>query len=439
MVSISTGKPRGPSGDYASIPLSGLRAGATLRSPIFEDCDDRNILLLSAGTKLTIPLLEKLKQRNVTRVRVHRSELSRVAGTNGEGPAAGGGSVRDRGERSRNAPTPAAISNAQLQSALQPRGRTPFNRELVNALKGSGQKSVAQLNSLLHGLAVGVTEGSQAVVDLSKQSIQQMTADLDLFVSLGIVPSGDSYPGQHSIQVAKLAVAMGAVMGLSLDSLMELSLGCLIHDTGMLRINRDLFTTQRKLRQIEFLEITKHPAITFELVRDVSHLTTGARMVAYQMHERWNGTGYPRQRHGKNIHPLARIASVADVYIALVSPRPHRPGMLPYKAVEEVLKGARNGIFDPEAVRGLLKTVSLFPVGSYIETSDARVGQVMRSNRELFARPVVQLWTPDSLWGEPEIVDLAEVSDVAVVRALDELPVTQPALVPDSASIDDWE
>jgi hypothetical protein len=103
------------------------------------------------------------------------------------------------------------------------------------------------------------------------------------------------------------------------------------------------------------------------------------------------------------------------------SPRPHRPGMLPYHAMEKLIRGAREGKFDPESVRAFLHAVSLFPIGSYVEVSDGRIGQVVRANGEDFTRPVVELRRPHAT-GDPEVVDLSQWPELKIMRPLSGLP-----------------
>ena len=135
------------------------------------------------------------------------------------------------------------------------------------------------------------------------------------------------------------------------------------------------------------------------------------------MHERMNGSGYPRQRRGEQIHPLARIAAVADVYVALVSPRAYRPAMLPYSAMEHLVRGSRSGLFDRAVVRAFLETVSMFPIGSYVELSDGRTGRVVRANPDKYTAPVVQVET-DNESDVPDIIDLSQEQDLSIVRPL---------------------
>jgi HD-GYP domain-containing protein (c-di-GMP phosphodiesterase class II) len=70
-------------------------------------------------------------------------------------------------------------------------------------------------------------------------------------------------------------------------------------------------------------------------------------------HERWDGGGYPDKVAGRDIHPHARIMSVADSYDAMTSARPYRNALL----LEEASKRIRQDVgkqFAPEAVAAFI-------------------------------------------------------------------------------------
>ena len=68
------------------------------------------------------------------------------------------------------------------------------------------------------------------------------------------------------------------------------------------------------LDRITFLEITKHPILIFDMMLDMRAVSSRSAYIAYQMHERCNGKGYPRRREGKHIHFLSKVAAVADAF-----------------------------------------------------------------------------------------------------------------------------
>jgi HD-GYP domain-containing protein (c-di-GMP phosphodiesterase class II) len=427
-MTVLTGKPEESTdaeGRFANVPVSRLRAGAKLRFPVYDDRADREVLLLAAGTKVTSSLVERLKQRGVQQVRVSLDDLQGMKSTaerSRKGPS-------DR-QRTGNPAVPIRPAT-EFRKLLTPEsfvhtvsrhGSSQYEAATARKFVKGYCESVRQVESLFTGLASGGMRDASEIAAVSSNSLVKITEDLDLFVRMGITPVTDKYPCKHSLQTAMLAMSVATVMGHKRNDLIELGIGCLVHDAGMLRLDAELLRMDKVLDGVQFLEITKHPTITFEMLKDLPDVPIGARFVAYQMHERCDGSGYPRKRVASQIHPFSKIAAVADVFVALLSPRPHRPGMLPYHAMEEILKGARRGLYDPAAVRALLHTVSLFPIGSCVRMNDGRVGRVVRSNREEFSRPVVEAWHPEMVEPQFELVDLSKASTLSITGVLAELP-----------------
>lgn len=415
----------------ATLSVEDLKPGVRLHSPIFEARSDRDVLLLAAGTVLTGKTLQTLRDRGATHVLVDAAEMSRLTGR--------GVSARHpiEAEPQRTSASRFALTSESLLHKVARHRATRYDEAQVNAFSNAYQSAVETISTLSGNLASGNLHDAPELATVSAHSLDRITQDLDLFVALGVKPENAGEPERHSTQVAMLAMSIGTMFGLRPSDLIELGVGCLIHDTGMLLLRTDARQTSRRLSNLEFLEITKHPAITYDLLSRLRDVPTGSRMVAYQMHERCNGSGYPRSRSAAQIHPLAKIAAVADVYVALVSNRSWRPGMLPYKAMEQIIRDTRDGLFDPEVVRALLKTVSLFPIGSAVETSDGRVGIVVRTNRELFTRPVVELWQPGCAFA-PDVVDLAQDESILITKAIKNITATEPR--PGGISAQDfWE
>ena len=63
-------------------------------------------------------------------------------------------------------------------------------------------------------------------------------------------------------------------------------------------------------------------------------------------HERWDGSGYPRNIAGTDIPLEGRLMALVDVYDALISKRPYKEAFSPEKAVQ-ILKEGSGTQFDP--------------------------------------------------------------------------------------------
>lgn len=308
---------------------------------------------------------------------------------------------------------------AFAQHIVKP-GSVPYDADLQQQVVAGLEQTSEEIDQMFAEVCHGELAALRDVETIARGTLYQVSQDVDLFVGLGInVPKGE-YPSRHSVHTGMLAVAVGASLGWDARTLADLNIGCLLHDLGMLRV-QDRFRDGRMLPLADFSSIATHPLHTLEMLEDhLDHIPAVARCVAYQMHERCNGTGYPRGVKLQAIHPLARVAAVADTYVALTSDRPHRPALMPYHAMEIILRGVKDGLFDPVAVRALLKTVSLFPIGSFVALNNGGLGRVLRANGDAFVRPIIELYGPSGR-GDPSVIDLAQEPSLHVTRAVSRL------------------
>jgi HD-GYP domain-containing protein (c-di-GMP phosphodiesterase class II) len=79
-------------------------------------------------------------------------------------------------------------------------------------------------------------------------------------------------------------------------------------------------------------------------------VTWGGLMTVHQHHERVDGRGYPARLTGDEIHELARICAIADVFDARLSDRSYHRA-LPLADVLEYLESQAGRAFDREMVR----------------------------------------------------------------------------------------
>jgi HD-GYP domain-containing protein (c-di-GMP phosphodiesterase class II) len=308
---------------------------------------------------------------------------------------------------------------APFAESIRTRGAAPYDEETVNRFLRACDGSSEQLAAVYSDFGRRDAKCLDSMSGISEEALIQAAEDIDLFTAMGINPLSDSYPYRHSLHVAMVAMSVGAFMGWDKHALLDLGLGCLIHDVGMQHLDPSLYQEERVLTVAEYMEVQKHPLCTLILIEDhLDKVPPASRMIAYQMHERCDGSGYPRGTTAAQIHPLAKIAAVADVFVALVSHRPHRPAMMPYYAMKTILHEVKRGVFDADVVRALLHAVSLFPLGSYVALNDGRIGRVIRANERRYDRPVIEVSHSETDSTRPILVDLSRRTDLRVVTVL---------------------
>jgi putative nucleotidyltransferase with HDIG domain len=158
----------------------------------------------------------------------------------------------------------------------------------------------------------------------------------------------DPFTVQHQDRVAKLAVSIGAQLELDAQRLEVLRLAAIVHDIGKIAVPAEILGKAGALSETEYALVKTHCAIGFDILQNLQCPLPIAE-IAYQHHERVDGSGYPRGLSGESILLEARILSVADVYDAMTSNRAYRPGM-PADLVLEKLNSMAGSLLDIGAV-----------------------------------------------------------------------------------------
>jgi len=170
-----------------------------------------------------------------------------------------------------------------------------------------------------------------------------------------LVEVKDAYTEQHVERVARVAVQLGRMLGLSDEDLKALRRGALLHDIGKIGVSESILKKPGRLSEDEFEEMKRHVLIGEEICRPLRTLR-GALPIIRNHHERWDGSGYPDGLAGEDIPLMARIVTVADVFDALRVERKYRPA-LPLDKVREVLARESGRHFDPLLVHLLERLI----------------------------------------------------------------------------------
>ncbi|HEY7076572.1 MAG TPA: HD domain-containing phosphohydrolase [Solirubrobacteraceae bacterium] len=157
----------------------------------------------------------------------------------------------------------------------------------------------------------------------------------------------------HSCAVADLAAAAGRECGLPEDEIRTLRRAGLVHGLGRLGIPNTIWDKRGPLTAVERERVRLHPYLTERMLSSSPALAaTGA--LAAQHRERVDGSGYPRGLRASTLAPPARILAAADVYRALLEPRPHRDARTAGEAAAELRAEVRASRLDGEAVDAVL-------------------------------------------------------------------------------------
>ena len=181
----------------------------------------------------------------------------------------------------------------------------------------------------------------------------------------------DAYLFNHSHNVSTFAKAIADEIGLPKERVERLLHGCELHDLGKIAIPDSILLKKGPLTREEFEIIKQHPIWGARILEPLTFMKDITEMV-HQEHERWDGTGYPRNLKGEQIRLEARVIAVADALDAMTSERPYRHPTTLEEAAEELRRGAGTQ-FDPKVVEATLQVIHKGTISLPLQHSNSQL------------------------------------------------------------------
>ncbi|KJR46687.1 metal dependent phosphohydrolase [Desulfosporosinus sp. I2] len=261
----------------------------------------------------------------------------------------------------------------------------------------------------------------QMVNDVVDNIINELLANRDIVVNVLDIRAINDFTYGHSVSVAILSIITGIAMGYDHTKLSKLAAGALLHDIGKSKFPEHLLNKVDPLNEEEEQLFQGHTIAGFEILKNIREFSLAAAHVALQHHERYDGTGYPRQLKGEGISEFARIVTVADIYDKMTTSIVGRPRCMPFQALEIIM--ANRGIFlDPEVVEHFMNIIALFPVGTTVLLNTGEKAVVIQTSRKHPTRPEVRVFIDrdGKLITPPYEINLVYSSNYFITRVIEE-------------------
>jgi len=231
--------------------------------------------------------------------------------------------------------------------------------------------------------------------------------------SLAEISATDFYTFTHSVDVCLLSLNIGIKMGFNRSNLIKLGMGALLHDLGKTKVLPAVLHKPAKLTDEEYAEIKKHPVWSYQLLKEKAgdNISPLSLVTALNHHERYDGSGYPRGLKGKEIHDMAGICAICDVYNAMTTDRVYRKAVPPHE-VYKMLMGSGGTMFKSEIVKAFLSCVSPYPVGSLVKVNTGEEAYVVETDPAFPFHPKIFLLR------ERRVADLQKELELEIIGLL---------------------
>ena len=171
-----------------------------------------------------------------------------------------------------------------------------------------------------------------------------------IFTMGSIGESRSKETGSHVKRVAEYTYLLAKYYGLPEDECDMLRQASPMHDIGKVAIPDAVLNKPGSFNEEERAIIETHAKLGYDMLKSSKRsIMKMAAIVAYEHHEKYNGTGYPNKVSGENIHIYGRITALADVFDALGTDRVYKSAWDDEK-IFKMFKEERGEHFDPQLI-----------------------------------------------------------------------------------------
>ena len=208
-----------------------------------------------------------------------------------------------------------------------------------------GNDEIGKISCCINHMAENLEASFKRNAELNREIRETQLDVIASFAEITEAKSGQT--GHHVKRVAEYTRVLARAAGYCAEEVETIALASMMHDVGKLLLPNGILDKPGRLTEEDFAIVKRHSQYGEQLLHNVPNKALKyARIIALEHHERYGGGGYPDNRRGREIHPLARMVSIADVFDALVSKRSYKESWSVDKAFREVL--AQSGQqFDP--------------------------------------------------------------------------------------------
>ena len=299
------------------------------------------------------------------------------------------------------------LEDVIVEDVIPPQLRTDCQESLKKAMQSF--QSQAQSRKL--------SVNTRAVEDTTSEIVDQLMKSRKPVAAMMEIRDWDDRLFSHSVNCAVLATMMARKMKLSDALCQQLAMGMIFHDCGQMFLPPEVVEKKGRLSPDERKILQKHARIGFQKMIQGEFLSPMSSYVVLRHHERMDGTGYPDGITGPALHPVARIAAIAEAFDSMTSARSYQRPVMPDRAVRLLLQQAGTS-FDTQAVLALVQHVAIYPTGSAVQLNTGEIAIVTATTHGNTTRPTVRLfYAPDGERIAAEDLDLNVSLDKHIARS----------------------
>ena len=290
------------------------------------------------------------------------------------------------------------------------------NYQTVTAIFNRGNAFIKEYESVVHearSIFAEAGKSGQIPLESTETMVQDKLAPLSK--NSGVIDyvydlnhrASDIY--NHSLRVSILAGVIAKWMHFDHAKISDIILAGFLHDIGKTKFPQRLLDKNVNTLQGEDYEAyIQHTVDGHHILNNVPGLSEGVKLAAMQHHERMDGSGFPFNCNGADIHEYARIIMIADLYDNITTEREGYIKQTPFAAIAQLTRNMFTSL-DPTVCVPVLTHIKDAFLGSRVMLNNGEKGTIAAYPNDFAAHPIISI-------SNDEILNLNEHPELMITE-----------------------
>lgn len=290
------------------------------------------------------------------------------------------------------------------------------NYQTVTAIFNRGNAFIKEYESVVHearSIFAEAGKSGQIPLESTETMVQDKLAPLSK--NSGVIDyvydlnhrASDIY--NHSLRVSILAGVIAKWMHFDHAKISDIILAGFLHDIGKTKFPQRLLDKNVNTLQGEDYEAyIQHTVDGHHILNNVPGLSEGVKLAAMQHHERMDGSGFPFNCNGADIHEYARIIMIADLYDNITTEREGYIKQTPFAAIAQLTRNMFTSL-DPTVCVPVLTHIKDAFLGSRVTLNNGEKGTIAAYPNDFAAHPIISI-------SNDEILNLNEHPELMITE-----------------------
>ncbi|WP_426318734.1 HD-GYP domain-containing protein [Pseudoduganella sp. R-43] len=289
------------------------------------------------------------------------------------------------------------VTRALREKLIAHKLMRPFEAS-IRITDGVDSRAVAQVAERLADVSAPVSSLLRSV-PAGGNSTLQVLRQMEFGNAMALMLTASDKAGgpslEHAVLVSMLSICMAKTLRLNEQDQMAAGLAGLLHDIGELYVDPRFLARGKRLQPHEWAHVVVHPRTGQMLIDQLESFPPSVGRAVAEHHERYDGTGYPRQVCGQQISGPGQAVAVAEMIAGLllkdhaleraelalkIVPGEQAPELL--AAVSGALRQCPHGVVAPE--------LAAWRAGESVPGLYARIAAILNLGERLIDGPAAK-------------------------------------------------